>query len=287
MNCIFCQSNGPFSTREHIIPESLGNDNLILQGHICDSCQNYFGKEVEYYVLNKTPFATWRAMLGIRTKTGNLPRINMSQPNTIKGKLPDKHHHHDNGIIFESLPDGSNSIKITSQQIVSEIENGSRSSFRFVMTPKVLCMIGRFLGKIGLELLCLDDPVTARDSCYDDIRTYARKGTTLDIWPLFHFSAGKLEELIWLQPTVDVIEEKVLCYSYSLFITDGLISQHNQYTLLRFTIGTDNWVICLNDRYPHPIIREQFEGEDLKLIWYSREELANKGFRADVVKPCR
>jgi len=277
MNCLFCNSIGPFSTKEHIVPESLGNDDLILNDNVCDKCQNYFGKEIENYILNKTPFAVWRAMLGIKTKVGKLPKIDMTQPKTTKGRLPDKHTFHDNGVIFEAKSDGTHKIEITSKQMWQDIQQGSRSSFHFVMTPKSLVMIGRFLGKIGLELLCLDNPTIARNESFDDIRSYVRKGTTLDIWPIFHFSAGNLDELVWLQPVFGAIKEKVLCYSYSLFVADGLIAQHNQYTLLRFTIGTDNWVICLNDRYPHPVIREQFKEDNLKLIWYSREEIANKG----------
>jgi len=276
MSCLFCNSKGSFSTQEHVVPESLGNDDLILDGHVCDVCQNYFGKEVEEYVLGKTPFATWRAMLGIRTKTGRLPRIETSQPKRAKSRLPDKHSFHDDGLVFEAQPDGTGTVEITSEKIREEILTGSRSAFHFVMTPKVLCMIGRFLGKIGLELLCLDAPDSARGSQYDDIRNYARRGAIVDIWPLFHFSAGKMEDLVWLKPALDGVREEVLCYSYALFSTDGMIANHSQYTLLRFTIGTDNWVICLNDRYPHPIIREQFKGQELKLIWYSPQELANK-----------
>lgn len=277
MKCLFCNSSGPFSTQEHIVPESLGNDDLILDGQVCDTCQKYFGKEIEKYVLDKTPFAVWRAMLGIRTKTGKLPRIDMSQPKSAKGKLPNKHSFHDNDVIFEALPDGTHAVEITSKDLLSKIHMGTRSTFDFVMTPKVLCMIGRFLGKIGLELLCLDDPGVARSAKYNDIRAYVRRGTTVDLWPLFHFSAGKLEDLVWLQPTVNALKEEVLCYSYTIFNVDGVIAKHTQYTLFRFTIGTDNWVICLNDRYPHPIIREHFGEQELKLIWYSREELTNKG----------
>ena len=55
--CLFCKLESPATTKEHIIPESLGNDDLLLSGEVCDKCQNYFGKEVESYVLAKTPLA--------------------------------------------------------------------------------------------------------------------------------------------------------------------------------------------------------------------------------------
>jgi hypothetical protein len=69
-DCLYCRSSGLFSTREHAVPESLGNDDLILSGQVCDACQRYFGKEVEKYVLAKTPLAVWRVLLQIRTKKG-------------------------------------------------------------------------------------------------------------------------------------------------------------------------------------------------------------------------
>ncbi len=276
MNCLFCRSDGPFRTQEHIIPESLGNDDLILAGHVCDSCQNYFGKEVESYVLGKTSFAVWRAMLGIRTKSGVFPRVDLSQPKRVKGRLPDKHPAHDDGLIFEANAEGYCTLEIKSEQLRAAISSGSKQRFQFVKTPKSLCMIGRLLGKIGLELLCLEDPDFARSPAFDDMRNYARKGTIVHIWPLFHFLDGRIEDLVWLEPTVEGFKEEVFCYSYAILNADGIISPYNQYILLRFTIGIDNWVICLNDRYPHPVIRNQFRGHDLKLIWYSPEELAQR-----------
>jgi len=37
-------------------------------------------------------------------------------------------------------------------------------------------------------------------------------------------------------------------------------------------MGTDNWIICLNNPYPHPEIRSIFPDENMDLIWYSEEE---------------
>jgi hypothetical protein len=38
------------------------------------------------------------------------------------------------------------------------------------------------------------------------------------------------------------------------------------YTLFRFGEGVDHWVICLDDRYPHPVIREAFPRVQLNLM---------------------
>lgn len=108
-SCIYCRGAGPFTTIEHVIPESLGNDELILKGCVCDRCQAYFGKEVEQYVLTKTPIAVWRTLLGIRTKNGRLPTVDVTQSKRAKGMLPDIHRLHDN-IGFAAHPDGSTSV---------------------------------------------------------------------------------------------------------------------------------------------------------------------------------
>ncbi len=87
-SCLFCESEGPYSSREHIIPESLGNDDQILEGEVCDKCNSYFGQSIEQYVLNKTPIAFWRTFPRIETKDGDEPNVHLSQPNEDKGVFP-------------------------------------------------------------------------------------------------------------------------------------------------------------------------------------------------------
>lgn len=95
--CIFCLQTGDiFHTVEHIIPESLGNTDDFLIDRVCDKCQNYFGREVENYVLTKTPFGFWRTMAGTLNKKGKSPFFNPSQNPKSKG-VPDFHSYTDNG----------------------------------------------------------------------------------------------------------------------------------------------------------------------------------------------
>lgn len=263
--CLFCQSLGPYSTIEHIIPESLGNDDLLLKGEVCDSCQNYFGQEVEHFVLNKTPIAFWKTWLGIKSKKRRVPPINLSQPKKQKGVFPVVHPKHDN-IGFAYHEDGSISVDIEDSDLVSSILKGDRNQFQFVFTPKVLHMLGRFLCKVGLELLCLTDSNQARQDSLSVARRYARFGEFKELYPIFHFSKGALQDFRRLEYDGEGLLEEVDCFSYSL------LNFQSQYLLFYFGMGTDNWVICLNDPYPNPIIRNAFPSEMLNLIWYSREE---------------
>jgi len=263
--CLFCKSEGPYSSVEHIIPESLGNDDLILEREVCDPCNSYFGQEVEQYVLEKSPLAFWRSFLRIRTKQGKEPSVNMSQPNEQKGVFPAVHPDHDD-VGFTSHKDTSVSVDVHDAEVVKEILEDEKSEFRIVMTPKMLQMLGRFLCKVGLELLCFEDPIRARSSKFDAARRYAREGNQSKLWPIFHYSSEEISNLKkYLQGDQDVYE-RVTCYSFSL------AEFRDRYTLFGFSIGTDNWIVSLNDPYPTPEIREAIPGGNLRLIWYADEQ---------------
>jgi hypothetical protein len=127
-------------------------------------------------------------------------------------------------------------------------------------------MMGRFLCKVGIELLCEKDPQAARSSDLDMARNYARFGNLSKLWPIFHFRSGSITDLKEYSKDEEGYYETVDYYSYSIADFD------NQYLLFRFSIGTDNWVISLNDPFPNPRIRKAVPGEKLDLIWYPKEK---------------
>ncbi len=73
--CIFCNQDSTNSESvEHIIPESLGNEELILdKGIVCDKCNNYFSREIESPVLNLDGFKQLRFYELIESKRGRIP----------------------------------------------------------------------------------------------------------------------------------------------------------------------------------------------------------------------
>lgn len=260
MTCLFCRVPNPTSI-EHIIPESLGNDDLVLRNDVCDLCNAHFAK-IENFVLQRTSLAFWRAFLGTRTKKGKLPSVNLSQPDKHKGIFPDRHPQHSDGIGFSAHQDGSCSVEISNESTVHELLKNEREQFQFVMTPKLLHEFGRFLCKIGVELICSIDRSQAREKEFEAARTYARYGSMADLWPIFHFSSGNIQDIRRL---VDDETEEVDCFDYSV------LEVREKYTLLRFKIGTDNWIICLNEQWPTPEIRCAFPENDIQMIWYPRE----------------
>ncbi len=90
--CIFCKESGDiFDTIEHIVPESLGNTEDILYNGVCDKCQNYCGREIENYILRKSPFGFWRTLSKTVTKKGNLPYFDTTQKEIKNSKVSDYH----------------------------------------------------------------------------------------------------------------------------------------------------------------------------------------------------
>jgi hypothetical protein len=66
--CIFCNNSGPFSSVEHIVPESLGNDIFILgKGWVCDKCNNTISA-FEGRAISKSIIGIERCRLGVITK---------------------------------------------------------------------------------------------------------------------------------------------------------------------------------------------------------------------------
>jgi len=268
--CLFCKGEGPFTKPEHVIPEAMGNDDLILRDAVCDGCNQYFGSKVESFVLEKTPIAFWRTFLGIRKKRGELPHVDLSQPQGQKGHLHAVHDLHDNLVGFTCHDDYSISVDIDDSSIVGDILDGTRNQFTFVFTPLVLSMMGRFLCKIGLELLCMADPERGRSQAFDKARRFARQGDVGKLWPIFHSQTGTLSDLKSRREDSDGELEEVVCYRYRL------LEVADCYTLLMLTVGTDTWAVSLNDPYPTPIIRDAVPDAVLNLIWYSPDEMKDR-----------
>lgn len=266
MKCIFCSEKGPYKTVEHIIPESLGNDDTLLANCVCDKCQDYFGREIENFVLNKTPFAFWRVWYGIKSKKRNLPSINFSLPKKNKGKIPFISKHHDQDVSFTAHQDGSISVDLEDSKMIKNINDGTKNKFIFNLSPKHLILMGRFLGKMAIELLAHKDREISLNTELDNLRKYVRNGITKSIWPILN---GQLLDRLDLWENIENKDyESRTIYSYSI------IEIHNLFIFI-FDIGWDRWGIILNNQFPHPSIIEKLKDDkckNIKFIYYEDSE---------------
>jgi len=94
--CLFCRrSDGGFATREHPVPESLGNTEQVLDnGVVCDRCNNGVLSDLDQALIEFFPISLRRAMLGIQTKAGKFPvakfsggTVQMTEPGHVLLKV--------------------------------------------------------------------------------------------------------------------------------------------------------------------------------------------------------
>lgn len=80
--CIYCgESDGGFTSVEHIYPESLGNTELVLgPGIVCDQCNHIVLSPLDDYFVNWDPIAMLRVVnQAVNPKTGKFPRARMQE----------------------------------------------------------------------------------------------------------------------------------------------------------------------------------------------------------------
>lgn len=187
MKCIFCEADTSNSKSvEHIIPESLGNQEHVLPvGYVCDKCNNYFAVKVERPLLESSYFTQLRQRQGITNKKGRLP--------AVRGILPSLRTSaniwlQDDRIYFAG--DNEAHTKKIEEGILSE--RTSTLYLPHTTEPKDKTILSRYLAKVALEAMVIrltklkdwqneffsDSQITA-------LRRYARRGDKPDFWP-FH-----------------------------------------------------------------------------------------------------
>jgi len=164
--CIYClKKSARFNSEEHIIPEALGNEELILpKGYVCDKCNNGILSRLDNLLLDFEPISFLRVIYTPYTKAGKLP--NASCQNISVRKT------HPRNIVF-TVKDKSGWVKN-----LKEMDDG-QISFSINMRGKKFDpkMVGRALYKIALGTLAYDRGFeVARDPKFDIARAFILKG---------------------------------------------------------------------------------------------------------------
>jgi hypothetical protein len=114
--CLYCKrEDRRFTSEEHVVPESLGNREIVLpKGVVCDKCNNEKLSTLDQTLVNFMPVSARKTMVGIPSKTGALPKgtygnasINMFAPGNVKF---DSNSREAFGVT--PLGDGTNRVKI-------------------------------------------------------------------------------------------------------------------------------------------------------------------------------
>lgn len=188
MRCIFCKCDSSNSRSvEHVIPESLGNTEHVLErGVVCDGCNNYFASKVEGPLLSDPYFREQCSIAGILSKKGNLQRVQAIHPHTSSilelvrhlggsgisvGAASEKDEkrwgdyllNHDWGRIYVPAPTAPNEVLMS----------------RFLAKVAIECVALRFTPKDGHA------EAVVSERALDGLRDYARRGPPQPIWPFF------------------------------------------------------------------------------------------------------
>jgi len=144
MQCIFCLTKtGPFTSEEHIIPENLGNTDLILPiGLVCDKCNNSVLSPLDQSLMEYLPIALLRVNFVQHGKDGKLTKANFANAEVRRTKP--------NHILFKN--------KIGQQSIteIQKLEDGfTKISFK-INGKNNIKLVSRALYKIALEIVALD-----------------------------------------------------------------------------------------------------------------------------------
>jgi hypothetical protein len=185
--CIFCKKDSRDSRSvEHILPESLGNEDHILgRGIVCDGCNNYFASSVEQPILESGQFRISRLHSLIPNKRRRLPRV--------EGILLPGHNGNPLMVEVSRDLDGSLGIYAATDGAANALATGSATRMILPATgePPSRILFSRFLGKVAVECMAqrllknaphvlaefIDDPQV------DQLRKYARYGSMGAEWP--------------------------------------------------------------------------------------------------------
>ncbi|MCX6558827.1 MAG: hypothetical protein NTW95_15585 [Candidatus Aminicenantes bacterium] len=143
--CIYCLSrSNKFTSEEHIFPESLGNDELILhKGFVCDECNNGILSRLDDFLLKFEPIAFLQVHFVPFKKNGELPSANF-QNLSIKRTTPKN--------IAIKTKDESAFIIHDKNSETGEIDYTISIKGRKLDAK----MLGRALYKISLGIIALD-----------------------------------------------------------------------------------------------------------------------------------
>jgi hypothetical protein len=214
MRCIFCKADSSgCQALEHIIPESLGNPELVLPaGVVCDSCNNYFSLKIEKPLLESDYFRHARFRNKVHNKRGRVPSILAFHTQSLLSVEM----HRGEDVTNLCAANENESEKFLKS--LSENEKGTL----LVLIPEQPddYTFSRFLGKVALEVATdrvlevpggLDEIIDKRE--LDELRSYVRYGDPRISWP-FHAREIYVEGRPFYDEEIyEVLHEYMLLYT--------------------------------------------------------------------------
>lgn len=181
MRCLFCKrSNVSSRSDEHVIPQSLGNHSLVLPaGIVCDSCNNYFSREVEKPFMDSPVIRHLRYRQALLSKRGRGPAIGVVGATGGTATLTAPSRREPASLMFDRA---ENLIRLLGQPRAVVLSHDQA-------LPPSSTQVSRLLAKVALEFMAsrLRETHGGLDYLIDEVnldrlRNHARRGTDRD-WP--------------------------------------------------------------------------------------------------------
>lgn len=228
MRCLFCKVDSSTSrSREHIVPESFGNTEHVLEpGVVCDGCNNYLAREVEKPILDSLYFKERRFNAAVSNKRGRV--------------VPLDGFHLRSGQRIQAYADTGAGISIGAHPNTDEARftkkplSHSQGTLIFpIATPPEERVLARFVGKVGIETLAskviqagMAHEELVDMPALDELRNFVRRGSGPLQWsvgrrhlypPARIFSEGDvyyelLHEYELLLRPIDLANDLYACY---------------------------------------------------------------------------
>lgn len=186
MRCLFCKADSSTSrSREHIVPESFGNTEHVLQpGVVCDGCNNYLARKVEKPILDSLYFKERRFNAVVPNKRGHV--VPLDGLHLKSGTRIQAYANHDGGICIGAHPVADEA------RLINTLLGHSRGALVFQMaTPPEKRVLARFVGKVGLEVLAarliqagMSYEKLVDNPALNELRNFVRRGCGPRQWAI-------------------------------------------------------------------------------------------------------
>jgi HNH endonuclease len=164
--CLYCgESDRPFTSEEHVIPESLGNKGhggqppvVLPAGVVCDGCNHGRLSRLDETLVKHAPIALMRTLKGVTSKSGKLPEAKLGNATlrmVERGRV--------RRVLFDTpsrkafVDDGQGRIDLRL------IDNRP-------MSPQYCRTLTRALYKMTLGFIYIDMPEVAVSELFDPVR---------------------------------------------------------------------------------------------------------------------
>lgn len=184
MRCLFCKADSSASrSREHIVPESFGNTEHVLEpGVVCDGCNNYFARNVEKPILDSLYYKERRFSAVVPNKRGHI--VPLDGFHLKSGTRIQVHANTGAGISVGAHPDADE------VRFIKTLLDHSQGALIFpIATPPEERVLARFIGKVGLEALASrliqvgkSHEALVDEPAFDELRNFVRRGSGPRQW---------------------------------------------------------------------------------------------------------